>query len=143
MARTKRREIHDRCKSTLRPRRELLEALFNFAVHKTDRRRRRARAPRVPLLRVALWCELGQDALLAAYRRHARYLKDERGMTKRTLTRQVAGFRRMRLVEVINPSHYDRRTGRWIHRHNVYTFTRAGVLWIKRHARAVRIPSVI
>ncbi len=138
-----RRAPHDREHSTLRPRRELLEALWNLAYWSTDNRRRRAGHRKVSILKVPIWVQASQARLLARYRAHLAYLKEPRSMAARTLSRQMAGFRRLKLVQVTAPSHYDRARGGWIHEPNVYTVTYLGKLWIKRHARSVKIPLVV
>lgn len=137
------RDPEERFRATLRPRRELVETLWNLAYYATDRRRRKRGHRKVSILEVPIWVQVGQAKLIARYRAHMKYLRAERALSKRTLTRQVAGLRALRLVSVINPSHYDRRRGRWVHEHNVYSITYLGKLWIKRHARAVKIPPVV
>jgi hypothetical protein len=134
---------HDRELSTLRPRRELLEALWNLAYWATDRRRRKAGVPKVSILKVNIWVQASQARLIARYRAHLAYLKEPRPISRRTLTRQVAGFRRLKLIAVKNFSDFDRRRGAWVQQHNVYTVTYLGKLWIKRHARSVKIPLVV
>jgi hypothetical protein len=133
----------DRFRATLRPRRELLEALWNLAYYATDRRRRKRGERKVSILNVAIWVQVSQAGLIRRYLAHAEYLRELRPLSKRTLTRQVAGFRRLRLLSIINPSHFDRRRREWVHEHNVYSITYLGKLWIKRHARAVKIPLVV
>ena len=137
------RSLDDRFQAPLRPRRELLEALWNFALWKTMRRRRRARLPMLALLKVTVWCQLSQAALIDAYCRHLKYLSLSHPITRRTLTRQLAAFRRDQLISVMQPRDPDRRTGKWRLEHNIYTITRAGILWIKKHGRAVKIPQVV
>lgn len=137
------RDPEDRFRATLRPRRELVEALWNLAYYATDRRRRKRQERKVSILKVPIWVQVGQAKLIARYRAHMKYLREPRELSKRTLTRQVAGLRELGLVSVINPSHYDKKRREWVHEHNVYSITYAGKLWIKRHARAVKIPLVV
>lgn len=142
-ARLAHRHPDDRFLATLRPRRELLEALWNLAYWSTDKRRRRAQLRKVSVLKVPIWCQASQPRLLARYQAHLAYLKEPRTLSKRTLTRQVTGFRRLKLVAVTHQSHYDKSRGGWVHEPNVYTITYLGKLWIKRHARAVKIHLVV
>jgi hypothetical protein len=139
----KRTDPHDRDRSTLHPRRELLEALWSLAYFDTNRRRRRAGERRRSILKVEIWCQANQARVIAAYRRHAKYLHDPRPLARRTLTRQMNGFARRRLVIVQDRSRFNRKRGEWIQQANFYTITHAGKLWIKRHARAVQIPLVV
>lgn len=143
MSRTRHRHPEDRFSSTLRPRRELLEALWNLAYWDTNRRRRRRRAPRVSIFDVEIWVQASQARLIRRYQAHLAYLRAPASLSRRTLSRQVAGFRRLKLLMVTHPGHYDRRRARWVHQDNIYTITHAGKLWIKRHARATKIPSVV
>ena len=133
----------DRFRATLRPRREILEALWNLAYYATYWRRRRRGERKVCILKVEIWIQVSQAGLNRAYRRHMQYLRADRHLSTRTLRRQVAGFRRLKLVSVVHPSHFDRRRQEWVNEHNVYTVTYLGKLWIKRHARAVKMPSFI
>jgi len=152
----KRRHEHleDRNVAPLRPRRELFEAIVAYAVHVSNRRRRRARQKRAPIALVAakgqIWCELRQRKLLERCAAHLRYLELEPS-SLRTLQRHIAGFRRTRyrdrrrgdvgpILKVGNYSRFDRKRREWIQRPNVYTITRAGILWISRHAQALQIP---
>lgn len=136
------RHLEDRFTATLRPRRELLEAIWNAAIYQTDKRRRKAGAEKQPILRVRIWCQLSQVQVIAAYVRHQKYLDEPHPITSRTLTRQVAGLRHLELVNVIHPVSKDGRGG-FRREPNVYVITHAGKLWIKRHARAVQIPQVV
>lgn len=142
-ARPRHQHPEDRFRATLRPRRELLEAIWNLAYYETNKRRRRRRAPRVSIFEVEIWTQASQARLIRRYLAHLAYLRAPAALSRRTLSRQVAGFRRLRLLAVTHPSHYDRRRAAWIHQDNIYTITHAGKLWIKRHARAVKIPSVV
>jgi DNA-binding transcriptional ArsR family regulator len=152
------RELEDRNRAPLRPRRELLESLVAYAVYLSARRRRRQRLKPAPINTVAdrgqIWFKGHRGKVLERFREHAFYLEHGRArrpgerhgraelhhMSPRTLTRHVAALRRDRLVAVGNFSRFDRRRGEWIQEPNVYTITRAGVLWITRHARALQIP---
>lgn len=141
------RHPEDRLYAPLRLRRELFEALFAYAIYVTGRRRRRRGVTPIDILKVAdageLWCKAGQQKVLERYQEHAAYLELEHPMSPRTLTRHVALAKRLKLVNVGNYSRFDARAGGWVQERNVYTITRAGVLWIKRHARALKIPSVV
>jgi len=117
--------------------------LWNLAYYATDRRRRERRERKVSVLKVAIWVQVSQAGVLRRYHAHMEYLRAERPLSKRTLTRQVAGLRRLKLLSVINPSHFDRKRREWVHEHNVYSIPYLGKLWIKRHARSVKIASVV
>lgn len=119
-----------------------MEAIWNFALYKTDRRRRREGLAKEPILRVAIWAQIDQAALIARYQAHQAYLDEPHPITRRTLTRQVACLKSLDLVRVIRPTKPDGRGG-WRREANVYSITRAGKLWIKKHARAVQIPLVV
>lgn len=146
MARRKLAHHHpdDRNVAPLRPRRELFEALFAYAVHLSARRRKRAELRPAPINAVAergqIWFKARRGQLLVRYHAHVKYLGLVHPMSPRTLTRHVARLRRLRLVAVGNYSRFDHQRDRWLQEPNVYTITRDGVLWIKRHARALRIP---
>lgn len=134
----------DRFLAPLEPRRELLEALWNLAYWATDKRRRKAGLRKLSILKVEIWVQASQARFIAAYRRHLAYIKSAREpMVGRTLSRHVRRAREMKLVRVVNPSHYDRQRKTWIREDNVYTLTYFGKLWIKRHARSVKIPLVV
>ncbi len=142
VARSRHQHVEDRFRAPLRPRRELMEAIWNFALHKTDRRRRRQGVPQVSIFRVNIWAQIGQAALIGRYGAHLDYLGESHPITPRTLTRQVACLRALDLVRVVHPVSPDGRGG-FRREANVYSITRTGKLWIKKHGRAVRIPLVV
>ena len=154
----KRRHAHpeDRNRAPLRPRRELFEAIVAYAVHVSQRRRRQAKKKRAPIALVAakgqIWAQPqpGQPKLLERCSAHLAYL-DLEPPSLRTLRRHIAGFRRTRyrdkrrgdcgpILIVGNYSRFDRTRQEWLQTPNVYTITRAGILWITRHAKALKIP---
>lgn len=152
----KRRHAHpeDRNVAPLRPRRELFEAIVAYAVHVSNRRRRSARQKRAPIALVAakgqIWFQMRQRKLLDRCRAHLEYIELEPS-SLRTLQRHIAGFRRTRyrdkrrgdqgpILNVGNHSRFNKKRAEWVQVPNVYTITRAGILWISRHARALRIP---
>jgi DNA-binding transcriptional ArsR family regulator len=140
------RHLEDRFQAPLQPRRELVEALCAYAVHVSALRRRRRSDRLAPINRVAdqggIWCQLSQAKLIRRYRAHLAYLMRHQTITPRTLSRHLLAMRRASLVIVTRPVRRD-RSGGFIREHNVYTITRTGILWIRRHARALRIPSVV
>lgn len=134
----------DRFREPLEPRRELLEALWNLAYWETDRRRRKAGARKISILKVAIWVQASQARVIAAYRRHLKYLKSLRApYSRRTLSRHVRRAKDQKLVAVRHPHYYDRKRQTWIREDTVYTVTYFGKLWIKRNARSVKIPLVV
>jgi hypothetical protein len=136
--------LDDRFLAPLEPRRELLEALCSLAFWATDKRRRKAGLRKLSILKVEIWVQASQARVIAAYRRHLAYIKSAREpMVGRTLSRHVRRAKEMKLLRVVNPSHYDRRRKTWIREDNVYTLSYFGKLWIKRHARSVKIPLVV
>lgn len=138
---------HDRDASTLRPRRELFEALFAYAVFLSARRRRRKQLKPRPLNAAAdageIWFKGNQVKVIERYMAHVAYLRLDVRLSLRTLSRQIRGLRRLRRLVVGNYSRFDRQRWTWHQEPNVYTITRAGVLWIKRHARALKIPRFV
>lgn len=155
------REIADRNVAPLRPRRELVEAIVAYAVFLSARRRKSQKLKPAPINAVAdrgqIWFRARQGKVLERFREHAFYLEHGRArrpgerhgraelhhMSPRTLTRHVAACRRARLLSVGNFSRYDRARAAWIQEPNVYTVTRAGILWIKSRARALKIPRFV
>lgn len=143
-ARLKHRDQDDRFTAPLRPRRELFEALWNFALFKTKQRRRRAGLPLAPISRVNVWCQLRQAALIGCYERHTMHLDGAFGdMSPRTLRRHMAAFVALGLVKVVQEHYHDRKRGRWVMRPNIYAITRDGQLWIKKHVGSTKFPSVV
>lgn len=137
----------DRFLSTLRPRRELVEALIAYAIHMSGRRRRKRGVRQAELLKVVeldeIWVQASRAKLIERYQAHLEYLEREHPISPRTLTRQIAGIKQQKLLTVIDPSHFDERRREWVQQRNIYTITRAGILWIRRHARSLKIPSVV
>lgn len=113
----------------------------------TARRRRRNGIVPANILRVAereeIWVQASREKVLERYAAHLEYLEDAHPITPRTLTRQVAAFRRDKLLKVENWSRFDKARGEWVQQRNAYFATRAGILWIKLRTRALRIPSVV
>lgn len=139
----KHREPEDRFASTLRPRRELFEALWNFALFRTRQRRRKANAPLAPLSRVNVWCQLRLAALLGCYVRHMKHLGEPMSMSVRTMQRHLGAFKAMELVRIDQERYFDRKRRVYVMRPNVYAITRRGQLWIKKHVDATKIPEVV
>lgn len=138
MQRARHRSPEDRFLASLHPLPALLEALWNLAYYRTDKRRRKAGARKVSVLKVHVWCQASRAEVIAAYRRHLKYIREPRSITPRTLTRQLTAFKRDGLLKAVQPSPvWNASLQLWVAQPNVYTITYRGKLWIKKHARAI------
>lgn len=142
------KHLEDRYHAPLEFREWLFIAMVKRAIHLAQRRRRRAGVKLENVLAVAdrgeIWLQRRQEGVLAIYGEQLRYLERRRPTcSTKTLTRNVNAMKDQKLIKVDNYSRYDHRRGKWVQMPNVYTITRAGILWIRRNARALKIPSVV
>lgn len=148
------KHVDDRFRAPLRFRPELLIALTKRAMYLSALRRRKAgKRPTRRVLDVAdngqIWLQKPQGYVLQLYRDQAEYLRKQTGhanvppISVRTLERNVRLLRDRKLIQVDNPSRYDKRRGAWVQQHNIYIINRAALLWINANARSIKIPLVV
>jgi hypothetical protein len=154
-ARRRARPPEERFLYALRPRWEILEAIWQFAIWKVDKARRRKGLPKKSITNVNIWCQLSRAGLIAKYFDRLDYLDKlscrdqpyrlvDPTLDPRTVTRHVATFKRLHLIEVQQPApRFNRKRNDWVKQPNVYTFTYAGILWIKKRKSSLTVPLVV